>query len=472
VGVLSPYLWRVFAATIGVSLAAVGAYLLARWSFRWFLVVVALTVVVVFLFVLPAYAPSREFLEPGLPAVFLEYFWAWVLLFLAGMFVSTVVLARVLRSALPERAEVAPEEWAGRFPEIDDAWEEVRVRLGHAGIDPANQHVVAALAPHEDWAAALVRAADAPVFAQGPDADAPVHAYATAEGVLLTASGASGFGTQAADGALRAEYVGRLLRDVNPACPPARAVVVVFPIQWAGQPDSVKWAAALRDDLQALQRALAVRCPVFAVFTEMETAPGFTEFLARMPPALRQSRCGFAIPSSQAFSGDLIQRGLVWMSGWFHGWVLSLMSDDLLNPSGNQQLFCLDHEFRRYRKRLRALAEAAFSTHRETEPVMLRGCYFTATGAGPDEQAFAAGLLKGPRGRVHTEHAAACWTARAEEDDRYYRRVALVVGLVGGLLTLLGWVAILALSRDPWWAAGLGAVVVAWGVTLFRLRTW
>src|SRR5262249_50365436 len=184
------------------------------------------------------------------------------------------------------------------------------------------------------------------------------------------------------------------------------------------------------------------------------------------------SRCGLAIPPSQNFSGDLIQRGLVWMSGWFHGWVLSLMSDDLLNPSGNQQLFCLDHEFRRYRKRLRALAEAAFSTHREIEPVMLRGCYFTATGAGQDEQAFAAGLLKGPRGRVHTEPAAACRTARAEEDGRYYRRVALAVGLVGGLATLLSWVAILALSRDPRWAVGLGALVVAWGVTLFRLRTW
>src|SRR5262249_7523055 len=161
-------------------------------------------------------------------------------------------LARFLRSVLPERAEVAPAEWAGRFPEIDSAWEEVRVRLGHAGINPANQHAVVALAPHEDWAAALVRSAGAPVFPQGPDADAPVDAVATAEGALLRAWGASGFGTQATDGPLRAEYLGRLLHDLTPACPPARAVVVVFPIQWAGQPDSVKWAAAVRDDLQAL----------------------------------------------------------------------------------------------------------------------------------------------------------------------------------------------------------------------------
>src|SRR5436190_1714885 len=121
---MSQYGWYWFAATVGVSLTAIGAYLLARRSFRWFPAVVA----------------------------------------------------------------------------------------------------VAVVGPHEDWAAALVRSAGAAVFAQGPDHEAPVHAFATAEAVLLTAAGASGFGTQAADGPLRAEYLGRLLRDLNPACPPVRAV--------------------------------------------------------------------------------------------------------------------------------------------------------------------------------------------------------------------------------------------------------
>ena len=38
-------------------------------------------------------------------------------------------------------------------------------------------------------------------------------------------------------------------------------------------------------------------------------------------------RVGFAVPASQEFSGDLVQRGLAWMSGWFHSWILNLMAE-------------------------------------------------------------------------------------------------------------------------------------------------
>ena len=176
-------------------------------------------------------------------------------------------------------------------------------------------------------------------------------------------------------------------------------MVVLFPISWAGQPESVEWAAAVRDDLRTIQRILKVRCPVFAVFPEMEIDAGFPEFVG---PDVGGT-CGRAAAASPSrprtpFSGDLVQRGLIWMSGWFHGWILSLMADDLLNQAGNNQLFSLDLEFRRYRKRLRSVLEAAFATHRETEPVLFRGCYFMATGNNPGEQAFTAGLLEAHAG--------------------------------------------------------------------------
>ena len=102
------------------------------------------------------------------------------------------------------------------------------------------------------------------------------------------------------------------------------------------------------------------------------------------------------MPPSHAFSGDLAQRGLAWMSRWFQGWTLSLMVEDLNNTAGNAQLFTLGGEFRRYRKRLRAILEAAFSTMHVTDPVLFRGCYFIATGAEPAEQSFSAGLFRGP----------------------------------------------------------------------------
>jgi type VI secretion system protein ImpL len=208
---------------------------------------------------------------------------------------------------------------------------------------------------------------------------------------------------------------------------------------------------------------------VFALFTEMEITAGFTEFLARMPVALRQNRCGFAVPGTHPFSGDLAQRGLVWMSGWFHGWALNLMAGEMLNQDGNSLLFCLDHEVIRARKRLRALLESAFSTHREADPVLFRGSYFTATGVKPNHQAFSAGLLRGPRGRVVADHRTTEWTRQAVDDDRYYLRLALGVGLGGGLLTLLAWVYIIVVTENPWWWAGLIALVVAWIVASLRI---
>ncbi len=80
------------------------------------------------------------------------------------------------------------------------------------------------------------------------------------------------------------------------------------------------------------------------------------------------------------------------------------MADDLFNVSGNNQLFSLDIEFRRYRKRLRSVLEAAFSTHRETEPMLFRGCYFTATGAPPASKRSRPVSYVVPRGRILAEH--------------------------------------------------------------------
>ncbi|MHC5542737.1 type VI secretion protein IcmF/TssM N-terminal domain-containing protein, partial [Singulisphaera rosea] len=199
---------------------------------------------------------------------------------------------------------------------------------------------------------------------------------------------------------------------------------------------------------------------------------GFAEFAGRMSPALRQGRCGFAVPSSQPFSGDLMQRGLIWIPGWVHGWTLSLMTEDLINQPGNNRLFLLDHEVRRYRKRLRSVMEAAFSTHSGVEPVLFRGCYFLATGESSREQAFTAGLLRGPRGRIFADHSFTQWTQQAEDDDRFFRRIALAVGLVGGFLVLMGWVAIIVASTSAWWWIGPFALGLVWIVAAFRFTRW
>jgi type VI secretion system protein ImpL len=464
--------WYWVAGGIGTGVSATGAFLLARWSPRCFLTAISSLSVAVYLLVVPSRFPPHLLLSPDIPPIFVNYFWQWVLAFALGMVLSLIMLLRVVLAARPNKAEILKAELAERFPELTAAWHEIEIRLSQAPIDPRTRRAVVILAPNEEWAAALVDAGGAPLFARAPDTAAPVHGFAISQAILITASGSSGFGTQEPDGPARMEALGRLIRSWNPECPPLRGVVVVFPIRWSGQPDSVKWAATVRDDLQALQRATQVRSPVFAVFTEMETVPGFAELLARMPDLYKQGRCGFAIPASQTFGGELIQGGLDWMARWFHGWAINLMSEDLLNHAGNQLLFGLDLEFRRYRKRLRALIEAAFSTHPGAEPVVFRGCYFTATGAAAEDRAFASALLGGPLGRVHFEHKATCWTAEALEDDRFYRRAAIAVGSVGALLSVLGWMPILIQLHSPWRWVGLVAITSGWVIAVLRLRRW
>jgi type VI protein secretion system component VasK len=471
VNLVASQVWNWVALTVGLGVAAVGAYLMARWSWRWLVALLVMLGCVLFLVVLPSRYPSSQFLDPDLPGPFLEHFWAWVLAFLLGLSFSAFFLVRAIRAARPaSRAEATPSELAGAYPDIEAAWEEILLQLGRAQIDPAGLPAFLILAPGEEGTELLIRSAGLQLFAQAPAApSAPIHAYATADGVLLGASGASAFGMQGTEGVRRLEALCRLILARWPDCPTVRGVVVLFPISWAGQPDSIKWATYFRDDLRAIQRVLKIRCPVFAVFPEMETVPGFAEFLARMPPALRQGRCGFAVPTSQPFSGDLIQRGLVWMAGWFHGWGLSLMAEDLFNQAGNNHLFSLDNEFRRYRKRLKAVVEAALATPREAEPPLFRGCYFAATGEGAADQAFSAGLLRGPRGRVLADHLVARWTRDAEADDRHYRRLALGVGITGGLLALFAWLFIIVQTGNPWWWAGPIALAVAWVVAVVRI---
>lgn len=465
--------WQWVAMSVGVIVTGIGAYFLARWSWRWLLTAIALVVALLFLVVLPRYFPAHTILDESSPPLLFNYFWTWMLLLLYGMTASGIFLVRSLRSARPvagdESAEAAPAE---RFPDIEAAWKEIQLQLSHVQIDLASQNVILVLTPDEEWAEAMVEAGGLHLFAKAPATAAPIHAFATADGILLSLAGASSFGTQDAAGTRRLEAVCALVRAENPDCPIVRGVVVLFPISWAGLPESIRWATSLRDDLRSIERLFKVRCPVFTLFPQMESTPGFGEFIGRMTAALKQSRCGFAVPSSQTFSGDLVQRGLIWMSGWFNGWILNQMADDLLNQAGNNQLYLLDHEFRRYRKRLRTVMESAFTTHSGMEPVAFRGCYFLATGKESHEQAFVAGLLRGPRGRIFADHIVTEWTRQAQDDDRFYRKLALAVGLIGGGLTMLSWLGIIVATGNAWFWIGPVALTVVWIAAALRLRNW
>ena len=128
------------------------------------------------------------------------------------------------------------------------------------------------------------------------------------------------------------------------------------------------------------------------------------------------------------------------MSGHLLDQTLELLMSDPEDTEGNAELMTLYYEFRRRRRRMRAILASAFQNPRGIEPVSFRGCYFLADGEGPGERAFSAGLLRGPRGRILADHGAATWAEGARRADRRDYRLAFLVGGVGGMLLLLGWV--------------------------------
>jgi hypothetical protein len=443
------------------------------WKARWWLLGLAgLVVAWAFLFYLPRVRDPGEF-DSVVPPQFIPHYWTWMLAFLAGAVGAGLAAWGQLRAGRRSAGSSGAE--AG-FPDIDEAWDEILLRLGQAKIDPAGQRYYLLIAPDEPAVASLVEAAGLQVFAEGPGAPGPLRAWATSDGVLLSCAGACNLGEPGSPAAsARLEHVARLLLALRPDCSAVRGVAILLPMGWCARPESVKEAGAVRDDLQVVRRVLGVQPPTFAILTGMEEVPGLVEFAGRLAsqvsPQMLDQRVGFAVPVDQPFSGDLVQRGLTWQSGWFHNWILNLLAGDPTNHAGNADLVILDSEFRRYRRRLRAVLEAALLTHQEDEPVLFRGCYFVATGPGRVERAFAAGLLRGGRSRFIADHVASDWTDEADRADRAYGRIALVIALVGGLTCLTIWLRVIIPSLETIGWVGLGVLGVAWvlaGLRWFR----
>lgn len=437
------------------------------WKARWWLLgLVALAVAWVFLFDLPSRFPPRV----TMPRPYHAHYWTWLLLFLFGAVGAGLAAVGQLRAA--RRAAGAAHAEEG-FPDIDAAWDEILLHFGQAKIDPAAQRYYLLIGPDAPTIATLVEAAGLQVFAEGPSAPGPLHAWATSDGVLLGCAGACNLGDPGNPAAsARLEHLTRHLLALQPDCSAVRGVAVLMPMGWCARTESVKEAGAVRDDLQVVRRVLGVQPPVFVVLTGMEEVPGLVEFAARLAsqssPQMLDQRVGFAVPIDQTFSGDLVGRGLTWQSGWFHNWILNLLAGDPANHAGNAELVLLDSEFRRYRRRLRAVLEAALLTHKQSEPVLFRGCYFVATGSGRHDRAFAAGLLRGSRSRFIADHVASDWTEEASRLDRAYGRAALALALVGGLACLAVWLRVITPRLEtPAWVV-LGLLGVAWVLVALR----
>ncbi len=470
----SSYGMMIVTAVIAALIAGV-AWFWSRHPVRWILA--ALTVAILLLaFIYRGNIPGPDELDQGLPKAFMPpYFLGWVLvLSLLALYLSTHLVTTWLRARRGPESEAAAEP--GKFPDLESAWEEIQIRLSRAHYDAGRQKVFLLLTPEEGLAASLLRCAGLQFFAQAPvDENAPIHAYATADGLFISCAGASSWG-RSEEGAERLVALCRRIRALNPEQPVLRGMAVLYPLERATSPELIQGIGSLRNDLQTIRAELHLRCPTLAVFCSREGYAGFEEYAARIPSNVRIRRCGFSVPTTQVFERAAVLKGLSWLVQWFSTWSIQLMTDDYQDTEGNARLVMLNAQLWRDLPEICHLLDASFSTHARVEPILVRGCYFAACGPDSRHQAFTAGLVNGKASKLIADSIYTTWSETADAIDRRYRRIALALAVATAAITLPLWY--FAILRPLWegrgqhlapfWGAAscLAALTLAWAAGL------
>jgi hypothetical protein len=224
--------------------------------------------------------------------------------------------------------------------------------------------------------------------------------------------------------AARLHHLCRLIARSRQPDLPVRGVLVLLP--WAGtETDEAATAVieACRRDLAAAREGLQVTCPHFALVSDLETAPGFHEFLEHFDDKLRRTgRVGrsFPLAPEPRALAKLLDAGMErFCAGEFSTWVyeffrLEMADDRETITEANVNLYQLLVQLLERRQRLTRILARGLVVE-GPEPAMLGGCYLAGTGGGPGEQAFVAAVFH----RLLKERENVSWTEQARvSDDR------------------------------------------------------
>jgi hypothetical protein len=265
----------------------------------------------------------------------------------------------------------------------------------------------------------------------------------------------------------RLEHLSRLLvRDRHPYCPINGILLLVPFAATDGDQDAVDAGNTIRRDLATIRNAMGVNAPIISLVSDLETAPGFTEFLTHFKERERQQRIGQRYPlvpdlesrhnqgrsveEERADSLDSLARWLFgsvvprWVYKHFH--VEKPGKEELPDAlRANAGLFLFMHHLRERQRRLSKIFSLGIVAE-EGEAPLFGGCYLGGTGADRERgQGFLPGVFNRlVERRKDGEKLEECvsWTARALEEDAHSQRLASL-GL--GFLALLG-VAVVGLA--------------------------
>jgi hypothetical protein len=260
----------------------------------------------------------------------------------------------------------------------------------------------------------------------------------------------------------RFEHLCRLIvRDRAPYVP-INGVLVLLPFAATdSDQDALDTGATCQQDLEVIHRILQVHTPTLALVCDLETAPGFMEFISRFQDKQRHQRVGHRSPlvpdlDTWAGKGDDEQKARAAMLDGLAQWVFSSVvsgwvskhfrmetpgRDDVMTVTeANSQLFLFMNEMRERRRRLGRLLARGFVLENNA-PLWFGGCYVAGTGPDPEtQQGFVAGIFR--RLIEEEKKGLVSWSAEALADEAGYRHWVgtgqIVLGVFAVVVVVVG----------------------------------
>ncbi len=259
----------------------------------------------------------------------------------------------------------------------------------------------------------------------------------------------------------RLRFLCRLIRrDRSPWCP-VNGVLLLVPWAATESDEAAKEAITiLQRELAAVREGLQLRCPVYALVCDLETARGFAEFRRGLPPEMLKSRVGQRLPLAPDLPGPevpgLWEKGVEWIGqtvlpvGILKFLRLDGPADPRRTPTAtgghNRNLYLLLREVYTRGPRLakvlaRGLALGGEPGDGPDALPLFGGCYLAGTGRQAQEQAFVPGVFQ----RLIDGQNSVQWTNQALAEDARYRRWS-ALGFTVSALAVVG-----AVFFGVWW---------------------
>jgi hypothetical protein len=221
-----------------------------------------------------------------------------------------------------------------------------------------------------------------------------------------------------------------ILKKRRPYCPVNGVLLMIPYAATATDSDANQTGILAQRDLETVREVMQINCPVLALVTDMERAPGFRDFIDRFPKGHRQRRLGQQFPYVANLNATdrnkLVESGVDWICAeLFPSLIYRLMRPERARndrgPSplkGNVRLFNLLGQIRDRRRRLSRVLSLSLELS-DNEPIYFGGCYFAGTGRNAQkEQAFIAAVFH----RMLEGQNYVSWTPAGLSEEHDYQR--------------------------------------------------